>query len=99
MTLVMSTPGSYVDALKAEKVKWPVKYDDFLNYYEEKWFFWSGYYTSRPSYKKQIKDASTVWHSQAKLYARKMIDQSTCKGDIADYLSASSTFLDELSVN
>lgn len=63
MTLVMSTPGAYVDALKAENVKWPVKYDDFLNYYEDKWSFWSGYYTSRASFKKQIKDASTIFHS------------------------------------
>lgn len=99
MTLIMSTPGAYVDALKAEKVKWPVRYDDLLNYYEDKWSFWSGYYTSRPSYKKQIKDASTIFHSQAKLYARKMIDQSTCDSDIAEYLKASATLLDELSVN
>jgi hypothetical protein len=76
MTLVMSTPGEYIDALKKEKVKWPVVYDDFLNYYEDKWSFWSGYYTSRPSFKKFIKDASAVYHSSAKLLARLMLDQS-----------------------
>jgi len=55
----MSTPGRYVDALKKEKVKWPVKYDDFLNYFEEDgptkgdaFAFWSGYYTSRADFKK-----------------------------------------------
>lgn len=76
MTLVMSTPGAYVDALRDEQnTKWPVRYDDILNYYEEKWAFWSGYYTSRPTFKKMIKDASSVFHSQANLYARKMLDQ------------------------
>ena len=55
----MSTPGRYVDALKKEKVKWPVKYGDFMNYFEEdRWdksnpfAFWSGYFTSRSDYKK-----------------------------------------------
>ena len=99
MTLVMSTPGSYVDALKAEQVKWPVRYDDLLNYFEDHWSFWSGYYTSRPSFKKMIKDASNVFHSQAKLFARKMLDQSASDIELNEYLNASSTFLDELSVN
>tara|TARA_B110000285_G_scaffold197567_1_gene229327 strand:- start:105 stop:290 length:186 start_codon:yes stop_codon:yes gene_type:complete len=35
MTFVMSTPTKYVDALKQEKVEWPVKYGDFLNYYNK----------------------------------------------------------------
>lgn len=65
MTFVMSTPGRYVDALKKENVTWPVQYDDFMNYYEKKemnsgsaFEFWSGYYTSRPDFKKHIKDSS-----------------------------------------
>jgi hypothetical protein len=64
----MSSPGRYVDALKKENVTWPIKYGEFLNYYEkplgsadarkQEYTFWSGYYTSRPDFKKQIKDAS-----------------------------------------
>jgi hypothetical protein len=99
MTLIMSTPGAYVDALKEEQVKWPVRYDDILNYYEEKWSFWSGYYTSRPTFKKMIKDASNIFHSQAKLYARKMLDQSTNDKDFQEYLDASLALGDQLSVN
>jgi hypothetical protein len=30
----MSTPKSYVNSLKSEKVNFPIKYDDFMNYYE-----------------------------------------------------------------
>ena len=70
MTVISSTPGAYVDALKAESVKWPVRYDDILNYFEDKWSFWSGYYSSRPTFKKMITDASHNFHSQSKLYAR-----------------------------
>jgi hypothetical protein len=31
----MSTPGRYVDALKQEKVAWPIKYGDFMNFYKK----------------------------------------------------------------
>lgn len=55
----MSTPTKYVDALKQEKVEWPIKYGDFLNYYnkpggsrEQEHSFWSGFYSSRPDFKK-----------------------------------------------
>jgi hypothetical protein len=71
--------------LKKEEVKWPIKYGDFLNYYEAEsrrprpdgrtqFSFWSGYYTSRPAFKKQIKDVSALFYSQSKLFARKVID-------------------------
>ena len=69
--------------MKKEEVKWPIKYGDFLNYYEaekkrpigrNQFSFWSGYYTSRPSFKKQIKDVSALFYSQSKLFARKVID-------------------------
>lgn len=33
VSFVMSTPGRYVDALKKENVKWPIKYGDFMNFY------------------------------------------------------------------
>ena len=57
----ISTPSRYVDALLKENVTWPVKYDDGTTYYdsfkrgEEHRKFWSGYYTSRADFKKQIK--------------------------------------------
>jgi alpha-mannosidase len=80
ITFVMSTPGRYVDALKKENPVWPIKYGDFMNYAEapdaasgDK-LFWSGYYTSRPDFKKQIKDASAQFYSQSKLYSRMAID-------------------------
>jgi len=78
ITFVMSTPGRYVDALKKENPVWPIKYGDFLNFAEKEGDkpkeFWSGYYTSRPDFKKQIKDASAQFYSQSKLYSRMVID-------------------------
>ena len=48
---------------------------------------------------KMIKDASNIFHSQAKLYARKMLDQSTNDKDFQEYLDASLALGDQLSVN
>ena len=32
ITLIESTPSEYVNALKAEKISWPVRYDDMFPY-------------------------------------------------------------------
>jgi alpha-mannosidase len=86
MTFVVSTPGRYVDALKKENVTWPIKYGDFWRYFEDykgkEYRFWTGFYSSRPTFKKHIKDASAQFHSQAKLYARMVIDQKLSENDV-----------------
>jgi hypothetical protein len=52
MKLEISTPGTYVDALKSEKITWPVYYHDMFPYSDGNNEYWSGYYTSRPGTKK-----------------------------------------------
>lgn len=76
MNFKISTPGRYLDALSQEKnVKWPVvKNSDFFPYVEMHLVAWSGFYTSRPGFKKQIKDYSSLFHSQAKIFALKAIE-------------------------
>ena len=74
MKLVQSTPAAYVDALKAEKITWPVQYNDMFPYSDGNNEFWSGYYTSRPGTKKQVKDGSANFHASSKLYAQKVIN-------------------------
>jgi len=52
MTFIMSTPSRFTDALKKEKVTWPVKTDDLFPYLSETDNFWTGYFSSRPALKK-----------------------------------------------
>jgi hypothetical protein len=54
MSFKLSTPGRYLDALNKEpSIKWPViKDQDFLPYAKSHMIFWSGYYSSRPGFKK-----------------------------------------------
>jgi len=87
MTFVYSTPSKYINALKEEEVKWPiVRNHDFMPYAREHNAYWSGFFSSRPGLKKQVKDYSSLYHSQQKLFARKLIDQKATDQEIADVI-------------
>jgi len=48
ITVMYSTPGQYLDAMKAQKeIVWPVKYDDMMPYSDNPQDYWSGYFSSR----------------------------------------------------
>ena len=49
--LVYSTPESYLKAVHAANVEWPVKYDDMFPYADGEHAYWTGYFTSRPNSK------------------------------------------------
>ena len=53
ITLLYSTPSEYIDALKQQDVKWPVRYDDMFPYADDEHSYWTGFYTSRPQAKRQ----------------------------------------------
>jgi len=106
ITFVMSTPRTYVEALKKEEAKFPIKYDEFLNYYQQEkdkdnrtqYNFWSGYYTSRPGMKAHVKTASQQYTAQSKVVARKMIDQSVKESEVTEYLKSNDIMLDQLAI-
>ena len=52
IVLQYSTPGEYLDALHAQDLTWPVKYDDMFPYADNPQDFWTGYFASRMSAKK-----------------------------------------------
>jgi hypothetical protein len=99
MTFLYSTPQRYVNALKAENVRWPVIRDrDFFPYYEKHTQYWSGFFSSRPGLKKQTKDYSSLFNSQNKLFASKVIDQSVTDDEVSQILGQVSNTEDILSV-
>ena len=73
MTLVMSTPSMYTNALKKENITWPVSYADQMPYANEKMDYWTGYFSSRPGAKKQVKDASSLAHAEMKMFSKEVI--------------------------
>ena len=64
ITIKMSTPSEYIDALKKEHIKWPVKYEDSMPYGSNGLEIWNGYLSSRPSAKKATKDASAILNAE-----------------------------------
>jgi hypothetical protein len=67
----------YIDAIAAQNIVWPTKYDDLFPYADNEESFWTGYFTSRANDKKYMRDASHILHSSNKLFSLKGIDQKT----------------------
>jgi hypothetical protein len=56
----------------------------------------SGYYSSRPGLKKNIKDASSLFHAHNKLFSKEILGQSVNDAEVQAILTAKSKVLDVL---
>lgn len=65
---------------------------------DQRYHFWSGFYTSRPLFKKQVRDYSNVLHSFANFYARAALNQHTTPETLSGMLSHMNEMADQLSV-
>ena len=99
VTLLYSTPGMYVDALKAENITWPSKTTDMMPYADQLNEYWSGYFTSRANSKSQIRFAQANLHAANRLFAQKVIDKNSKNVEIEAILTAKEVFLDAMGVN
>lgn len=65
-----SSPSAYVAAKRAEvTVAWPLKTDDFFPYADGPHQFWTGYFTSRPAWKRMVRSGSAAFQSLRQLGA------------------------------
>lgn len=71
---VQSTPQTFVNALKAENIEFPVKYDDLYPYASKEGKYWTGFFSSRPTFKKQVRDTSAALGAHSHIFARRVID-------------------------
>jgi hypothetical protein len=67
--LFYSTPSQYVDAIAAQDVTWPTKYDDMFPYSDGPVSYWTGYFSSRANDKEYVRKASSNFHASSQLYA------------------------------
>lgn len=61
--------------------------------------FWTGYFTSRPNSKKQIRDASSNLHASSKLTSMTVLNQTATDDQITQILDVKQKMLDALGVN
>uniref|UniRef100_A0A8C5WAL1 Alpha-mannosidase n=1 Tax=Leptobrachium leishanense TaxID=445787 RepID=A0A8C5WAL1_9ANUR len=52
VNVIYSTPSCYLSALNKANLTWPTKSDDFFPYADGPHMFWTGYFTSRPTFKR-----------------------------------------------
>ncbi|XAR73763.1 Alpha-mannosidase [Bertholletia excelsa] len=50
-----STPTIYTDAKNAENASWPLKADDYFPYADGENAYWTGFFTSRPAFKRYVR--------------------------------------------
>ena len=63
ITFMYSTPSKYIDAVKKDNVEWAVKYDDGFPYSDNVDDYWTGFFSSRATHKKMIRDISSHYHA------------------------------------
>jgi len=77
ITFMYSTPSTYLDALKKDNIAWEPKYDDGFPYSDNVGDYWTGFFTSRPTKKKQTRDISSNMHASEKLFAKSVLRDGT----------------------
>ncbi|XP_038973707.1 alpha-mannosidase-like isoform X1 [Phoenix dactylifera] len=50
-----SSPSIYTDAKNAANESWPLKFDDYFPYADAANAYWTGYFTSRPTFKRYVR--------------------------------------------
>ncbi len=67
ISVFYSTPLDYVKAKASYDSAWPVKVDDFFPYSDAEEAFWTGYFTSRPTSKRYIRQATSFLQAARQL--------------------------------
>jgi hypothetical protein len=97
--LVWSTPSDYVNAVKQDNIAWPVKYDDGFPYADDDDEYWTGYFSSRPSSKKKVKDSSAIMNGEEKIFSQRVIAKNVSDEEVSKIMTAKKDLLINLGIN
>ncbi|KAL6770979.1 hypothetical protein ACKKBF_B33465 [Auxenochlorella protothecoides x Auxenochlorella symbiontica] len=67
VNVLYSTPEAYVDAKHGYNHTWSVKRDDFFPYSDSSHAYWTGYFSSRPTSKRYIRQATSFLQAARQL--------------------------------
>jgi len=59
---------------------------------------WSGFFSSRPAFKKTVKDTSTLFHAYSKMFAQQVLKQNVKDRDLLEILKAKDHLLDVMGI-
>lgn len=60
VNIFYSTPSCYLSSLNAANLTWTTKSDDFFPYASGNHTYWTGYFTSRPTLKRYVRETNAV---------------------------------------
>jgi len=107
MELRWSTPSKYLAAIQEvnddweeDKTQegWPIRRDDSFPYSQNVGSFMSGFYTSRPHLKKNIRDFANTFYASQRLVAQAFIRKDYNKEMVYDIYNYQTAILDKLGV-
>lgn len=98
ITFMYSTPSNYAQELKKDNISWPVKNTDAFPYSSNNIDYWTGYFGSRPSQKKLVRDLSSVFHASEKLLAKRALEESFTVEEMNQITALKSTGLETLGI-
>ncbi|KAL7638179.1 UNVERIFIED_CONTAM: hypothetical protein RMT77_011804 [Armadillidium vulgare] len=90
-----STPSCYLEALQNENLIWPSKTDDFFPYSSQMYHgepdisnleYWAGFFTSRPTFKRFIRDISNIFRAIRQMGALTGLERSPSIDNLASEL-------------
>lgn len=88
----------YIDAIAAENIEWPTKYDDLFPYADNEDSYWTGYFSSRANDKGYMRRASQTLHSSNKLFSLYAIRPDVWDSTVDSLMQAKNTMLDVVGV-
>lgn len=94
-----STPSEYFDAInKIEDHEWPTKFQDNMPLVEPADSAWTGFFSSRPNSKSQVRMGSHQLHAFDQLASQSMLDQNLSEEDATKYLEATQFLKEQMGV-
>lgn len=82
VNLFYSTPCCYLKALNEAGQIWPTKTDDFFPYASDNHGYWTGYFTSRPTFKGTVRKTNTFLQSCKQLHTLSHVSGSDAQEQI-----------------
>ena len=69
VNVIYSTPSCYLEALKNSGYTFPTKSDDFFPYASDPNTYWTGFFTSRPTFKGYVRQTNNFLQTSKQLAA------------------------------
>ena len=94
-----STPSDYLEALQKEQLSFRTRTHDIFPMVKAPMQAWSGFFTTRPNLKRQMRITSQKYHASNQIYTHLLLDSSTPDSKAKAILATNEGMLDTNGIN